>query len=150
MALARTETYDHTISGLLAKREELLRENNELRERMAVVANDVEAIDRVLDAFGYKGELQDRAPRAARIILFYRNELRQFLLSELHKAARPMTARELACVVCQTEGKDHQDRRLLADVTRRVGCALRKMRASRMVEGERDATGAQAWSVSAS
>jgi hypothetical protein len=39
-----------TIAGLLKKREELKRENAELRERMAVIANDIEAIDRVLDA----------------------------------------------------------------------------------------------------
>ena len=46
-----------TINGLLRKREELLRENIDLRERMA---NDIEAIDRVLDTFGYQGELVPR------------------------------------------------------------------------------------------
>ncbi len=73
----------HTISGLLRKREELGRENAELRERMAIIANDIEAIDRVLDAFGCQGELVGKTPRAARIVLFYRNELREYLLGEL-------------------------------------------------------------------
>jgi hypothetical protein len=137
----------HTISGLLRKREELMRETQELRERMAVVSNDVEAIDRVLDAFGYVGDLNGRTPRAARIVLFYRNELRQYLLAELQKADRPLSSRELAERVCQVEGKDGRDRRLLADVTRRVGCALRKMRAGKAVQGHRDNSGAAVWSV---
>ncbi|SFK39383.1 hypothetical protein [Methylocapsa palsarum] len=135
------------INGLLAKREELMRENAELRERMAVLANDIEAIDRVLDTCGFKGELDGKTPRQARIVLFYRNELRQYLLAELRKAGRPLTSRELACLVCQCEGKDAKDRRLLSDVTRRVGCALRKMRAGRVVEGERTSAG-QVWRLS--
>lgn len=135
------------INGLLAKREELSRENADLRERMAVLANDIEALDRVLDACGYRGELVGSTPRAARIVLFYRNELRDYLLAELRKAGEPMTARQLAEAVCQTEGKDSRDRRMLTDVTRRVGCALRKMRASRMVEGERTQAG-QVWRAS--
>ena len=79
----------HTINGLLRKRADLERQNAECRERMAVIANDIEAIDRVLDAFGYEGALEGRTPRAARIILFYRNELRQFLQAELAKAWTP-------------------------------------------------------------
>ncbi len=49
-------------------------------------------------------------------------------------------------MVCQCEGKDARDRRLVADVTRRVGCALRKMRAAKIVRGERDRSGAAIWS----
>jgi hypothetical protein len=129
---------ESTINGLLQKREELQRANAELRERMAIVSNDIEAIDRVLDAFGYQGQLEGRTARAARIVLFYRNELREYLLAELRKADRPLSSRELAGRVCQIEGKDGRDRRLIADVTRRVGCALRKMRAAKIVTGERD------------
>jgi hypothetical protein len=136
---------DSTISGLLKKREELMRENAELRERMAIVSNDIEAIDRVLDAFGYVGDLNGRTPRAARIVLFYRNELREYLLAELRKADRPLSSRELAERVCQIEGKDGRDRRLLTDVTRRVGCALRKMRAGKIVHSQRDKREAAVW-----
>lgn len=118
----------HTISGLLRKRAALERENAECRERMAVIANDIEAIDRVLDAFGYQGPLEGRTPRAARIILLYRNELRQALQAELQRAGRPMSTRELAAIICQTEGRNPQDRRLLADVVKRASKALREMR----------------------
>lgn len=145
---ARTETYEHTISGLLTKRQELMDENATLRERMAVVANDVEAIDRVLETLGHEEPLEGRSPRAARIVLFYRNELRAFLLEQLRKADRPMTSRELAEIVCETEGKNRGDQRLIRDVTRRIGCALRKMRASRIVEPHREQGGGHAWLIS--
>ena len=134
------------INGLLAKRAELVNLNAELREKMAVVANDIDAVERVLDSLGYAGQLVGQTPRAARIVLFYRNELREYLLAELRKAAEPLTARELAQRLCQVEGKDWQDRRLITDVVRRVGCALRKMRATRVVEGERTQAG-QVWRI---
>lgn len=134
------------INGLLAKRAELTNLNADLRERMAIVANDIEAVERVLDSLGYQGQLVGNTPRAARIVLFYRNELREYLLAELRKADRPLTSRELGARVCQIEGKDWQDRRLITDVTRRVGCAMRKMRAARVVEGERTDAG-QVWRI---
>jgi len=114
---------------------------------MAVIANDIEAIDRVLDAFGYQGPLEGRTPRAARIILFYRDELRQFLQAELAKAGRPMSTRELAQIICQTEGKNGQDRRLLADVTKRASKALREMRRLGIVALEQDRRGTFNWSA---
>ena len=132
------------INGLLAKRSELQNLNSELREKMAVVSNDIEAVERVLDSLGYSGQIKGDTPRAARIVLFYRNELREYLLAEMRKSETPLTSRELACRVCQVEGKDWQDRRLITDVTRRVGCAMRRMRASRVVEGERTDAG-QVW-----
>ena len=135
------------INGLLQKRADLQRESAGLREQMAIVSNSIEAIDRVLEAFGFEGELDGKTPRAARVILFYRNELREYLLGELRNADGPLSSRQLAERVCQCEGKDARDRRLVADVTHRVGCALRKMRAAKIVRGERDRSGAAIWSV---
>lgn len=92
------------IAGLLAKRTELLATNAERRERMAIVANDIEAVERVLESLGYQGDGAKTA-RAARVILFYRNELRDYLRAELTKSGAPLTARELAQRLCQVEGK---------------------------------------------
>ena len=141
-------TDESTISGLLKKRAELMEEMAAIREQMAVAANAVDAIDKVLEAFGHTEDLEGRSPRAARVILFYRNELRNFLLGELRKATEPLSSRQLAERVCETEGKSVADRRLLNDVTRRVGNALRKMRATKMVEGWRGKDGAAVWTAS--
>lgn len=127
------EGYDNTISGLLRKRQELLDENQAVRERMATIANDIEAIDRVLDALNHHDPLEGRTSRVNRIILFYRNELRQFLQGELENAGKPLSTRELAIILCETEGKSSQDRRLLNDVARRASKALRDMRHIGMV-----------------
>ena len=140
-------TDESTISGLLKKRDEVMAEMADLRERMAVAANAVDAIDKVLEAFGHNESLEGRSPRAARVILFYRNELRNFLLAELGKSAEPLSSRQLAERVCETEGKSAGDRMILADVTRRVGCALRKMRATKAVEGWRGKDGAAVWNL---
>ena len=137
----------HTINGILRKRTDLERQNAECRERMAVIANDIEAIDRVLDAFGYQGPLEGRTPRAARIVLFYSNELRQFLQAELQRAGRPMSTRELAQIICQTEGRNPSDRRLLADVTKRASRALREMRRFGIVQSVEHKGRNFAWAV---
>jgi hypothetical protein len=42
--LSRTETLEHTISGLLKKRADLFNEVEQLRERLAELPNDIGAI----------------------------------------------------------------------------------------------------------
>jgi len=120
--------YDNTISGLLRKRSELMGEAQRLREAMAVVGNDVEALDRVLVALGYDGALKGVQPRSNRIIMFARNELRCWLIDELRKATAPVTSRELAVKLIGLEGKDARDRRLRNDIVKRVGKSLKLLR----------------------
>ena len=130
-----TETYEHTINGLLQKRAEMTEEIAVMRERLAVLCNDVESIDRVLERLGYEGDIQ-LTPRVPRVVLFYRGELRQFLLNQLRKNGS-MTSRGLAENLIQIEGKDGRDRRMMADVVRRIGKALRQMQGSKLVIGTR-------------
>lgn len=135
MKPARTDTYEHTISGLLSKRAEMMEEIATTRERLAILSNDIEAIDRVLERLGYDGDVK-LTPRAPRVVLFYRGELRQFLLGQLREHG-PMTSRAMAERLIQAEGKDARDRRMMADVVRRIGKALRQMQASGLVRGTR-------------
>ena len=51
----------------------------ELRERMAVVGNDIAALDRTLQTLGYEGDLPTApagAQSSTRLVYFHRNELR--------------------------------------------------------------------------
>lgn len=73
----------NTISGLLKMRDDTMGEILALRERMAELHNDLEAVGRVLLALGYEGDLAGRQVRQNRLVIFHRNELRQFLLREL-------------------------------------------------------------------
>jgi hypothetical protein len=102
-----TDTYEHTISGLLQKRSEMMEEIAITRERLAVLSNDVESLDRVLERLGYSGDVQ-LTPRVPRIVLFYRGELRQFLIGQLREQG-PQTSRTLTEKLLQMEGKDVRD-----------------------------------------
>jgi hypothetical protein len=138
MRKARTDTYKHTISGLIAKRAEMLEELALNRERGAVLANDIEALDRVLERLGYDGPVK-LTPRVPRVVLFYRGELRQFLLGSLRDHG-PSTSRQMAERLVQLEQKDARDRRLMADVVRRIGKSLRQMQDAKLVKGTKGAS----------
>lgn len=120
-----TDTYEHTINGLLQKRAEMMEEIAVLRERLAVLSNDVDAMDRVLERLGYEGEIK-LTPRLPRVVLFYRGELRQFLRNQLRERG-PLTSRQLAEALVRIEGKDARDQRMMNDIVKRMGKALRQM-----------------------
>jgi hypothetical protein len=131
----KTETYQHTINGLLQKRGELMEDIAVTRERLAILSNDIEAIDRVLERLGYNCDVK-LTPRVPRIVLFYRGELRQFLLGQLREHGE-LTSRVMAETLVRVEGKNGADRRMMADVVRRIGKSLRQMEASGLVVGTR-------------
>lgn len=125
MKPARTETFEHTISGLLAKRVELFHEAERLRDRMAEIKNDVGAIDRVLGTLGYTGDLDAAMPRQKRQVLFGRGELTRAILDELRTAEGPLGSRDIARAILAVNEQDPRDRKLLTEHTRRVSKALR-------------------------
>lgn len=126
----KTETYQHTIGGLLQKREEMTQELATIRERLAIISNDIQSLDRVLETLGYQGEIK-LTPRTPRIVLFYKNELRQYLAGQLREHG-PMTTRQMAENLIKVEGKDVRDRRMTVDVVRRMGRCLRNMQQIKM------------------
>lgn len=127
----------NTVSGLLKYRDDLMGEIVAMRERLGELHNDLEAIDRVLCSMGYEGDLEGRQIRQSRLVIFHRNELRQFLLRELRKG-EPLSSRDLAERICSEEGKDIRDVRMVLDVTRRVSKAMRLLQDQRAVKGEKD------------
>jgi hypothetical protein len=125
-------SYANTISGLLRKRSELMGSALRLREDLAHVGNDIEALDRILISLGFEGDLKAVQPRGNRVVFFARDELRRFLLDELRKADGPISSRDLAEKIIRLEGKDARDRRLSNDMVKRVGKSLKLLRRQRM------------------
>jgi hypothetical protein len=125
MKAARTETFQHAISALLFRRGEMLEELAVIRERQACLANDIDALDRTLETLGYDGDVQLTA-RVPRVVLFYRGELRQYLIAQM-KEHGPRTSRQMAESLAREEGKEVLDRRMLTDIVKRMGKALRIM-----------------------
>lgn len=142
---SRTDTFEHTISGLLTKRADLFGEATKLRDRLAEIKNDVAALDRVLGTLGYEGDLDAAMPRQKREVLFGRGELTRGILSTLRDATGPMTSREVAQSVLALSGHDARDRRLMADHTKRVSKALRILKQDGAVRSAGDGRGNLVW-----
>lgn len=141
------QPYANTISGLLQRRAELMADARELRERMAVVGNDIAALDRTLETLGYQGDLPAvvGVQSSTRVVYFHRNELRRFCLDELRKAGGPVTTRDLAEKAIRLEGRDPRDRRLRNDMVRRIGKSLKLLRAQGATASTGTTQGGFAW-----
>lgn len=144
---ARTETFEHTISGLLTKRGLMFQEAERARDRIAEIRNDVAALDRVLLALGYTGDLDAAMPRQKHERLFGKGELYKGVMDEIRLAREPMTSRDIARGVVSLQGHDARDRKLLTEITRRVSKVLRIAKHDGIVKASQDSKGNMLWSV---
>jgi hypothetical protein len=149
MKPARTETFEHTISGLLKKRADLFNEAVRLRDRLAAIKNDVDAVDRVLGTLGYTGDLDREMPRQKREVIFGRGELTRSILDELRGATGPVSSREIAQAIVAVSGQDARDRKYISDLTKRVSKALRALREESVVRSSVDSKGNVLWALRA-
>ncbi|MEW9616800.1 hypothetical protein AB3G45_23620 [Shinella sp. S4-D37] len=145
MRQARTETFDHTITGLLKKRAELFNEAERIRDRLAEIKNDIGAVDRTLSVLGYSGDLDAAMPRQKREVIFGRGELSKAIMGELRHADGPLSSRDIAREIVTMRGEDARDRNYLSDLTKRVSKALRQMKAEGYVRSAVDAKGNLSW-----
>ena len=149
MKPARTETFEHTVSGLLAKRADLFNEAARLRDRIAEIKNDVLAIDRVLGTLGYTGDLDAEMPRQKRQVIFGPGELTRAILDQLREAGAPIASREIAEAIIAVNGQDARDRKFLSEHTKRVYKALRALRDKNAVRSIPDKQGNLLWALRA-
>jgi hypothetical protein len=91
---------------------------------MAVVANDLQSLDRLLQAFGYDGNLEDLPVVESKMVLFHKSELQQHLLFELRRATEPLSSRDLAVRLATSEGRDRFDKRLVYNEALPLLCAV--------------------------
>lgn len=142
---ARTDTYEHTITGLLAKRAELYNEAERIRDRLAEIKNDIGALDRVLGTLGYTGDLDAAMPRQKREVIFGRGELTRAIYDELRHAGDPLSSRDIARAIIAMRGEDARDRKYISELTKRVSKALRVMREESHVRSIADKKGNLLW-----
>lgn len=126
-----TDTYEHTVNGLLQKRREVMEEMVVMRERLGALANDVEAIDRVLQTLGHDEKLE-MVQASPRLIVFYRGQIRQWLLTQLREHG-PATTRQLAERLVQMQERDPKDKRLMGEVIARVARGLHNAQTARLI-----------------
>ena len=141
----RTETYEHTIAGLLTKRRDLLGDAEQLQDRLAETKNDIIAIDRVLRSLGHRDELSAPLPRLTRGRLFARNELSRMIADVIRQADQPLSSRNIAAQIVTERGEDAGDRKHLDDMTVRVSRSLQGLRDRGRVKAVKDAKGHAVW-----
>jgi hypothetical protein len=144
---SRTDTFEHTINGLLTKRADLFNEAIRIRDRLAEIKNDIGALDRVLGTLGYTGDLDAEMPRQKREVIFGKGELTRAILDELRGATAGLGSREIAQSIVALSGQDARDRKHISDVTRRVSKALRALKESGDVRSSVDSKGNLLWSL---
>ena len=137
--------YEHTNSGLLKRRAQLFNEAEQLRDRIAEIRNDIDAIDRVLLSLGYEGDLDAAMPRQKRAVIFGRGELTRAIMGELRLSKDMLTSRDIAQAIVSLNGQDKRDRRYVADLTKRVSKALRVLAAEGRVKRATDMRGGVVW-----
>lgn len=145
MITARTDTFEHTITGLLKKRADLFNEAERIRDRLAEIKNDIGAIDRTLGVLGYAGDLDASMPRQKREVIFGRGELSKAIMGELRHAEGPLSSRDIARAIVSMRGEDARDRNYISELTKRVSKALRSMKAEGLVRSVADAKGNLSW-----
>lgn len=143
----QTTTFDHTMSGLLAKRQDLLSDVEDLKEQIAEIRNDVRAIERSLRALGYDGDLGMMAGRQKNRMMYGRGDLLKAILAKLHDAGRPLKSRDIAIALIKQNGDDPRDRDTLHDLTRRVTKSLAPLRKDGRIHSRRDVDGQCLWSL---
>ena len=143
----KSQTYEHTISGMLTKRAELLGEAETIRDRLAEIKNDIDALDRTLiNVMGYEGDLDTQMPRQKRHVLFGKGELTRQVLTILRRSETPLTSRQIAQEIVSEKGMDARDRKYVSDLTKRVGKACRQYPEGAIVKAA-DERGNVVWGV---
>jgi hypothetical protein len=102
-------------------------------------------LDRTLATLGFSGDLDAMMPRQRRQVIFRRGELVRAILDELRSDGRPMRSREIAQALIAIRGDDPRDQRYIADLTRRVGKALRPLRGEGAIKSIHEQQGGLIW-----
>ncbi|MGH6922234.1 MAG: hypothetical protein ACRED5_00560 [Propylenella sp.] len=125
----------------------MFHEAERIRDRLAEIKNDIAALDRTLATLGYKGDLNALMPRQKRDVLFGRGELSRAIVGELRDAPEPMTSRQLAQAIVAVSEQDASDRKLVAELTKRVGKACRALVVEGRMQRKLDGKGSVFWSL---
>lgn len=119
---ARSKSVDHsvTINGILTRRAVIFKEAIGLHKRLREIQKDVAAIDRILEVFDYDGDADGLMPRRLHETIFRRGELVRLVFKELRRAEKPLTTRQLACLIIVARGEDEKDKKYVTKITKRV------------------------------
>ncbi len=139
---------DYVLAGLTKRRAELTGEADALRARLAQIGVDLDHLDAVIRQFDSDydlGSIRGKRPRGPDVA--GRGEMSRFILGVLREATEPVTTQEVVRRLMTERGQDMEDRRLVAQTTKRVGMALSRQKGNGAVQSERGPGQAVQWQV---
>ena len=139
---------DPVVSALIHKRAELMGELQQLRERLETLRQGLEHLDATIHLFdpGYDTAAGKPKRPPYRESPFAPGDLTRAIFNVVRMAQKPMTIAAITQEVMAANGLNTDDRELAADVTQRVGRAVRK-KANRVLQRVPMDGGAVGWSV---
>jgi hypothetical protein len=114
--------------------------------RIAELRNDIAATNRVLRAFGYDGELDDKAG-PQRNVMFEKGQLGRAIMDELRMAKEPQSTSQLASALILRFKQDPKDKAMLREYVERTSNAMQKLRTKGLVDGGKNKTGGTVWRI---
>jgi len=139
---------DFVLAGLTKRRAELTGEAHTLKARLAQIGIDVGHLDAVIRQFDPDYDLASIRPKRSRgPDIAGRGEMSRFILGVLREATEPVTTQEVTRRLMTERGQDMEDRRLVAQTTKRVGMALSRQKANGAVRSEQGAGQLVLWKV---
>lgn len=138
-------TYEHAISGLIQKRNELFIECETAMNRIATLKNDILAIDRVLKAFGFDGDVNAHMTRPYFLTALRRGDTLATIKEELQKASTPLSTRQIAETIIAIRGMDNKDRKYVENVRRAVTKHIGRLKSYGSVRAVSEQNGSTKW-----
>ena len=136
------------LSGLIAKRAELLRDITIAKDKLAMCEADLASIEGAIRVFDPDIELQDKGRRVPAVHAAPEGDMARYILGCLRAAKAPLASREIASYVMEQRQLDPRDKRLRRTMTERTGAALRRLRERGLVLSCSGPGGGLEWSLS--
>jgi len=145
-----TITNDHTLAGLIRKRQEIAAELDGVQARLRQLILDIDAVDATIRLFQPDIDLDVVKVRPTpRRHEAHRGDTSRLILSLLREAREALSHREITQRVMTARGLNLADRALCQTMRDRVGASLRGMRKrGRVAGGEGNGPGVR-WGLAA-
>lgn len=133
------------LSGLIAKRAELLRDITIAKDRLAMCEADLASIEGAIRVFDPDIELQDKGRRVPAVHAAPEGDMARYILDCLRAAKGPLKSSEIASYVMEQRQLDPRDKRLQRTMAERTYAALSRLRGRALVRSEAGAGGLLMW-----
>ena len=139
--------FQHTISGLLTKRSQVVQTLRDAEYALADAQADVDAIDRALKLVGFKDDPRPYMPKRKNRRIFKKGEMLSGAYAVLREADGPLSSREICLKLLSDKGLDALDKKTVNQVTSRVYKALLREKEAGLLHSNRDAKHRLMWGL---